>query len=250
MRLLYRTFFKTWGRSLCTDMKGCLYYIIELKNNKIQTLVYHIVSVVYGCIVNHSKVWVGLSKNSLSLPYVPLAGLTHVSEASAGMSGTSPSLFLFSHPQGGESRMLSWQQHSKRVGAAKGNLVAWLRTLTASFPPVSIGQSKFQGQTRIKEWRERLHLFMGVAVSKASSKCPSTILTSWDPCLWVAPPLLNLDCLWDQQNVWVCVGVWRQRLAHTRSCTFHLALLVLSLWGKSDAISWGNPGSLWRGPHR
>lgn len=88
------------------------------------------------------------------------------------MSGTSPSLFLFSHPQGGESRMLAWQQHSKRVGAAKGNLVTWLRTLTASFPPVSIGQSKFQGQTRIKEWRERLHLFMGVAVSKASSKMP------------------------------------------------------------------------------
>lgn len=92
------------------------------------------------------------------------------------MSGTSPSLFLFSHPQGGESRLLTWQEHSKRVGAAKGNLVAWRRTLTASFPPVSIGQSSFYWSKQVSDQnqgvRKRLLLFMGVAVSEPSSKMP------------------------------------------------------------------------------
>lgn len=248
-------------------MKGCLQYIIELKNNKIQTPVYHIVSVVYGCIVNHSKALVSLN-NSIypqlfdlafelgsartaclyrmcrwldSLVYLRLRpvcrGQVPPSSCSLILKEASPGC---SH---GSSTPRGWEQRKETWSLGSG---PWQH----HFPQFLLVRASFKVRPESRSGERDFTSSWELLSQRHHPKCPSTILTSWDPCLCVALPLVNLDCLWDQQNVWVCVGVWHQRLAHTRSCTFHLALLVLSLWGKSDAISWGNSGSLWRGPHR
>ena len=117
-RELPGTFLKTWPRSFWIDMKGCLNILLSLKISKYspsfvilcsfstvvkQTILKALVpsnSTIYWWFCD-LVIWVGLSSDSLSLPYVVLTGLTQISEALAEKTEIGPSTWPFSHPQGG-----------------------------------------------------------------------------------------------------------------------------------------------------
>lgn len=155
------TFFKTQGRSLCTDMKGCLPYIVGFKNNKVRTVVYPIVSVFYCCLTNHPKSFSALKQQYLLMILwfgnLSWAQLGQLVSAVCGVGCAHSYIWGLSRGDGDRSLHLAplsscsliLKEASPGCSHSGSSPRGWeqkkeIRTLTMLFPPVSIGQSKLQ----------------------------------------------------------------------------------------------------------